>query len=159
MAIRLFITGGTIEKATKGPPHVGYDAQKTVIHDVLKEARCSVEVKVEQLMNKSSRHLTDDDRALIAKKCQAAAEDRIIITHGTITLSQTAEYLAQRVHDKVIVITGSMVPFAVEDSDAGFNLGAALVAVQTQPHGVYVAMEGRVFTYSTEKYFHDPAKE
>lgn len=159
LAIRLFITGGTIEKATKGPPHVGYDAQKTVIHDVLKEARCSVPVAVEQLMNKSSRHLTADDRALIAKKCRDAPEDRVVITHGTITMSETAEYLAAHVHDKTVVLTGSMVPFASGQSDAGFNLGAALVAVQTQPHGVYVAMEGRVFTYSTEKYVHDPAKE
>ncbi len=159
MAIRLFITGGTIEKATKGPPHVGYDTQKTVVHDLLKESRCSLDVRVEHLMNKSSRHLTDDDRALIAQKCQSAAEDRIIITHGTITMTQTAEYLASHVKDKTIVLTGSMVPFAVGQSDAGFNLGSALVAVQTQPHGVYVAMEGRVFTYSTEKYFHDSAKE
>ncbi len=159
MAIRLFITGGTIEKTTKGPPHVGYDVQKTVVHDVLKEARCSVDVKVEQLMNKSSRHLTDEDRALIAEKCNAATEDKILITHGTITMTQTAEYLASHVHDKTIVLTGSMVPFAVGQSDASFNLGASLIAVQTQPHGVYVVMEGRVFTYSTEKYFHDPAKE
>ncbi|MBI5225610.1 asparaginase [Candidatus Micrarchaeota archaeon] len=159
MAIRLFITGGTIEKSTKGPPHVGYDVQKTVVHDVLKEARCSVPVAVEQLMNKSSRNLTDEDRALIAQKCNAATEDQIVITHGTITMSQTAEYLAQHVQHKTVVLTGSMVPFAVGQSDAGFNLGAALVAVQTQPLGVYVVMEGRVFNYSTEKYAHDPAKE
>ncbi len=159
MAIRLFITGGTIDKAFKGPPHVGYESQKTAIHDALKEARCSLDITIEQLMNKSSRHQTDADRALIAQKCQSAVEDCIIITHGTITMSQTAEYLAQHVKDKTIVLTGSMVPFAVGQSDAGFNLGSALVAVQTQPHGVYVAMEGRVFTYSAEKYFHDPAKE
>ncbi len=159
MVVRLFITGGTIEKTMKGPPHVGYDVQKTVVHDVLKEARCSVDVKVEQLMNKSSRNLTDEDRVLIAEKCNAATEDQIVITHGTITMSQTAEYLAQHIHHKTVVLTGSMVPFAVGQSDAGFNLGAALVAVQTQPPGVYVVMEGRVFNYSTEKYAHDPAKE
>ncbi len=159
MAIRLFITGGTIEKSQKGPPHVGYDTQKTVIHDLLTEARSSLSIHVEQLMNKSSRHLTAEDRALIAKKCQDAPEDQILITHGTITMSETAEYLASHVRNKTIVLTGSMVPFSLGQSDAGFNLGASLIAVQTQPHGVYVVMEGRVFTYSAEKYAHDPAKE
>ncbi len=159
MAIRFFITGGTIDKAFIGPPHVGYEAQKTVIHEALKDARCSVEVKIEHLMSKSSRYFTDDDRALIAKKCQDASEERILITHGTITMTQTAEYLAAHVHDKTIVLTGAMVPFSLGHSDASFNLGASLIAVQTQPHGVYVVMEGRVFNYSTEKYAHDPAKE
>lgn len=159
MAIRLFITGGTIDKAFNGPPPVGYEAQKTAIHGALKDARCSVDINIEHLMSKSSRFFTDEDRELIAKKCLSSNEDRILITHGTITMSKTAEYLASHIHDKVIVLTGSMVPFTEGRSDAGFNLGAALVAVQTQPHGVYIVMEGRVFNYSTEKYFHDPDKE
>ncbi len=159
MAIRLFITGGTIEKSQKGPPHVGYETQKTVVGGILEESRCSLDVKIEQLMNKSSRNLTEADRAAIAEKCLQAAEDRIIITHGTITMSKTAEYLAHHVVGKTVVLTGSMVPFAVGHSDAPFNLGAALVAVQTQPPGVYVVMEGKVFSYSAEHYSHDPSKE
>ncbi len=159
MAIRLFITGGTIDKAFKGPPHVGYESRKTAIHDALRDARCSVEVKIDHLMTKSSRFFTDEDRDLIRKKCEEASEDRILITHGTITMSQTADYLAAHIKDKTIVLTGAMVPFAVNHLDASFNLGAAIIAVQTQPPGVYVVMEGKVFSYAVEHYVHDPAKE
>ncbi len=154
MAIRLFITGGTIDKSKAGPPDVGYDHQKSFVLEMLKNSRVSLDVKIEHLMNKSSRLLTAQDRDFIAKKCNEAPEERIIITHGTITLSETANFLAQRISDKTIVLTGSIIPYALGMSDAMFNLGCAFIAVQTQPYGVFATMEGRVYSYPKQYYDH-----
>jgi L-asparaginase len=92
-----------------------------------------------------SLEMTDDDRELIAEHCTKSPEDKIIITHGTDTMAETAQLLSQRITHKTIVITGAMVPYKFGSSDGLFNLGSALAFVQTLPHGVYVAMNGRYF--------------
>jgi L-asparaginase len=89
--------------------------------------------------------MTDDDRALIAEHCIKSPEDKIIITHGTDTISETARVIAQKVKNKTIVLTGAMVPYKFGSSDGLFNLGSAMAFAQTLPHGVYVAMNGRCF--------------
>jgi L-asparaginase len=94
-----------------------------------------------------SLHMTDEDRELIVHQCRAAEEDKIIITHGTDTMSVTARVLAEKVKDKTIVITGAMIPYKFGSSDGFFNLGGALAFAQTLPPGVYVAMNGRYFTW------------
>ena len=89
--------------------------------------------------------MTDDDRVLIAEHCRKSKEDKIIITHGTDTMADTAKLLAQKVKNKTIVLTGAMIPYKFGSSDGLFNLGSAMAFVQTLKHGVYIAMNGRFF--------------
>jgi L-asparaginase len=103
-------------------------------------------------MLKDSREITEEDRKLILKKCQECDEKQIIITHGTFTMPETAEYLGKKkVNGKTIVLTGSMVPFAEKNSDAMFNFGCAFTAVQTLKPGVYVTMNGKIFDFDNVK--------
>jgi hypothetical protein len=89
----------------------------------------------------------DADRALILARCTEAGEERVVVTHGTDTMEETARYLGGRVREKTIVLTGAMVPYTFGSSDGLFNLGSALSFAQALPHGVYVAMNGRHFRW------------
>ena len=93
-----------------------------------------------------SLHMTAPEREIIVQNCLKASEEKIIITHGTGTMVETAKMIMQKVKDKTIVLTGAMVPYKFGSSDGLFNLGAALAFVQALPHGVYIAMNGRYFT-------------
>jgi L-asparaginase len=112
---------------------------------MLRLGRSRLEVKIESVMMVDSLDMTDADRALVVQKCRAAAEERIVITHGTDTMTDTAAALAREITDKTIVLTGAMVPYAFGSSDGLFNLGSALSFAQLLPHGVYVAMNGKYF--------------
>jgi len=114
---------------------------------MLQRSRNATDVTVRTLMMIDSLNMTDEDRGLIAHQCRNAQENKIIITHGTDTMTVTAKVLAEKVKDKTIVITGAMVPYKFGSSDGFFNLGSALAFVQTLPAGVYVAMNGRVFNW------------
>jgi L-asparaginase len=92
-----------------------------------------------------SLEMTAADRDLIAEQCRAAPQHRIVITHGTDTMAETARAIAAAVEGKTVVLTGAMVPYKFGSSDGMFNLGSALAFVQTLPEGVYVAMNGRAF--------------
>ena len=94
-----------------------------------------------------SLEMTDEDRELIAHQCNQCEEDKIVLTHGTDTMSETAKMLAQKVKDKTIILTGAMIPIKFGSSDGLFNLGSALAFAQTLPVGVYVAMNGRYFNW------------
>jgi L-asparaginase len=98
-----------------------------------------------------SLEMTDTDRSIIVESCKRADEDRIVITHGTDTMTDTAKVLAENITDKTIVITGAMIPYKFGSSDGLFNLGSALAFAQTLPHGVYVAMNGRYFNWNNVK--------
>ena len=104
-------------------------------------------VEFRTLMMIDSLEMTDDDRQLIARQCQNSDEDQIIITHGTDTMAETAAVLAKETTNKTIVLTGAMIPYKFGSSDGLFNLGSALAFVQALPKGVYVAMNGRYFTW------------
>jgi L-asparaginase len=91
--------------------------------------------------------MTEQDRAVIADNCNRAEESKIIITHGTDTMADTARYLADKVPGKTIVITGAMIPYKFGSSDGLFNLGSAMAFVQSLPQGVYVAMNGKYFNW------------
>ncbi len=95
--------------------------------------------------------MTDGDREIIARNCRDSPEDRIVITHGTDTMTETARVLADTVPEKTIVLTGAMIPIAFGSSDGLFNLGGALTAVQVLEPGVYVVMNGRVFDWDAVK--------
>ncbi|MEI8074572.1 MAG: asparaginase domain-containing protein [Bacteroidota bacterium] len=146
MAIRIFITGGTFDKEYNELNGQLY-FKDTHIQELLKLGRCRVDVDIRTLMMVDSLEMTDDDRQLIARQCQNSEEDKIIITHGTDTMAETAVVLAKETKDKTIVLTGAMIPYKFGSSDGLFNLGSALAFVQALPKGVYVAMNGRYFTW------------
>jgi len=145
--VRIFVTGGTFDKE--------YDERTgnlffkdTHLRDMLKLARCRVPVEVRTLMMVDSLDMDDDDRELIINQCRKCDQDRLVVTHGTDTMADTARSLGQAAIDgKTIVLTGAMIPFAFGSSDGLFNLGAALAFAQSLPAGVYVAMNGRVFDW------------
>src|SRR3989338_8052871 len=114
---------------------------------MLRDATVSIPVLVEVAMLKESRRMTDADREVIARRCSECPENRILITHGTYTIADTARYLGERISDKTIVLFGSLVPFAKEKSETVFNLRFALDSLQKLPVGVYIAMGGKVFNW------------
>ncbi len=146
MAIRLLITGGTFDKE--------YDERNgslyfkdTHVHEMLRLGRCRLEVSVRTVMMVDSLDMTDADRTLILDTCRKTAEERIVVTHGTDTIAETARVLGEAGLPKTIVLTGAMIPWAFGSSDGLFNLGSALSFVQVLAHGVYVAMNGRYFNW------------
>ena len=146
MAIRVFVTGGTFDKEYNELDGKLY-FKDTHLPEMLTLARCKVPVAVRTLMMVDSLEMTPADRQLIVQQCMAAAEERIVVTHGTDTMEVTAKALGEAVREKTIVLTGAMVPYKFGSSDGLFNLGTALALVQTLPHGVYVAMNGRYFPW------------
>lgn len=146
MAIRIFVTGGTFDKE--------YDELRgrlyfkdTHVGEMLALGRSRVEVSVRTLMMIDSLDMTDADREVIVSSCRQCPDTRIVITHGTDTMVQTAAALAGAGLDKTIVLTGAMVPYAFGSSDGLFNLGSALSFAQVLPAGVYVAMNGTAFAW------------
>jgi L-asparaginase len=95
-----------------------------------------------------SLEMTDEDRQIIVDQCQRAAEDKIVITHGTDTMEVTARVLGGAIREKTVVLTGAMIPYKFGSSDGLFNLGSALAFVQTLPYGVYIAMNGKYFHWN-----------
>jgi L-asparaginase len=147
MTIRILITGGTFDKEYNELTGELF-FKDTHLPEMLKLGRCRVNVDIRTLMMIDSLDMTEQDRALIADHCIKAEEKKIIITHGTDTMADTARFLASRITDKTIVITGAMIPYKFGSSDGLFNLGSAMAFVQSLPHGVYVAMNGRVFPWN-----------
>lgn len=146
MAIRIFITGGTFDKEYNELNGQLY-FKDTHMSDLLEKGRNKVRVEIRTLMMVDSLEMTDHDRELIAHHCNQCEENKIVITHGTDTMSETAKVLAEKVKDKTIVLTGAMIPIKFGSSDGLFNLGSALAFAQTLPAGVYIAMNGRYFNW------------
>jgi L-asparaginase len=144
MGIRIFITGGTFDKEYNELNGQLF-FKDTHLPEMLQLGRNRVPVDVRTLMMIDSLEMTAIDRELIARHCQDADEDQIIITHGTDTMAETAQVLSRMVGSKTIVLTGAMIPYKFGSSDGLFNLGSAFAFVQTLPPGVYVAMNGRWF--------------
>ena len=144
MAIRIFITGGTFDKEYNELNGELY-FKDTHMHDLLELGRSRIDVEIRTLMMVDSLQMTKEDRELIVHQCNQSEQDRIIITHGTDTMADTARLLCERVKNKTIVLTGAMIPIKFGSSDGLFNLGSAIGFVQTLPPGVYVAMNGRYF--------------
>jgi len=146
MAIRIFITGGTFDKEYNELNGELY-FKDTHMSDLLEMGRSRVPVEIRTLMMVDSLEMTEEDRELIIHQCNNCEENKIVITHGTDTMSETAKILAKRVKDKTIILTGAMIPIKFGSSDGLFNLGSALAFAQTLPPGVYVAMNGRYFNW------------
>ena len=140
------MTGGTFDKEYD-ELHGTLDFRDTHLPQMLTMARSRLDVKVRTLMMVDSLEMTDSDRALIANNCRDVPERFIVITHGTDTMVDTARILAAEVPDKTIVLTGAMIPIAFGSSDGLFNLGGALTVVQVLEPGVYITMNGRIFSW------------
>jgi L-asparaginase len=144
--IRIFVTGGTFDKTydeirgrlTFGDTHVS---------EMLRLGRSRVDVSVRTLMMVDSLDMADADRELIVRSCAQCEQSRIVVTHGTDTMVETARALAAGAATKTIVLTGAMIPYAFGSSDGLFNLGSALSLAQVLPAGVYIAMNGQHFTW------------
>ena len=146
MTIRVFVTGGTFDKSYDEISGK-LDFKDTHVPEMLRLGRCRIAVEVRTLMMLDSLEMKDADRELILANCRGASEDRIVITHGTDTMTDTASVLGAAALPKTIVLTGAMVPYAFGSSDGLFNLGSALSFAQALPPGVYVAMNGRCFAW------------
>lgn len=142
-ALRIFTTGGTIDKIYFDA-RSEYEVGEPQIGEILHEMNVQLRFDITPLMRKDSLDMNDADRAHIRSAVTAAAEDRIVITHGTDTMTQTAAALAG-IPDKTIVLTGALNPARFRGSDAMFNIGGAVAAAQIAQPGVYIYMNGRVF--------------
>ena len=142
--IRIFVTGGTFDKKyDELTGSLSFD--DTHLPEMLQLGRCRVDASIRTLMMIDSLEMTDADRRLVVERCREAAEARIVVTHGTDTMAETARALVAAEIGKTVVLTGAMVPYAFGSSDGLFNLGSALSFAQVLPAGVYVAMNGRCF--------------
>lgn len=150
MPIRIFITGGTFDKEYNELDGKLF-FKDTHLPEMLKLGRCKVPVEPRTLMLVDSLEMTDADRQIIVDQCNKCKEERIVVTHGTDTMEETASVLGKNIHDKTIVLTGAMVPYKFGSSDGLFNLGSALAFAETMPHGVYIAMNGRCFNWDNVK--------
>ncbi len=146
MTIRIFVTGGTFDKEYDELEGKLY-FKDTHLHEMLELGRCKLKVEVRTLMMIDSLEMTDLDRQIIVENCAKCDEERIVITHGTDTMGETARVLGKILENKTVVLTGAMVPYKFGSSDGLFNLGSALAFVQTLPHGIYIAMNGRCFLW------------
>jgi L-asparaginase len=147
MIVRILVTGGTFDKE--------YDElegrlyfRNTHLPEMLELGRCKVKVDIRTLMMIDSLEMTEQDRRIILENCIKCREENIVITHGTDTMEETARVLGEASIPKTIVLTGAMIPFKFGSSDGLFNLGSALAFAQSLPRGVYVAMNGRYFSWN-----------
>jgi L-asparaginase len=148
--IRIVVTGGTFDKTyDEIQGRLSFGA--THLPEMLRLGRSRVETTIETLMMIDSLDMTDADRGRIVTACAVSPEDRIVITHGTDTMVETARAVAQGVTGKTVVLTGAMVPYAFGSSDGLFNLGSALSFAEVLPPGVYIAMNGQHFPWDRVK--------
>jgi L-asparaginase len=147
MTLRLIATGGTFDKHyNELNGTLGFT--ESHLPEVIQRSRMTIPVALDVLPLLDSLDMQDADRQRILAACQAAPEQAIVIVHGTDTMPETAAVLGAAKLDKTIVLTGAMIPYAIANSDAQFNLGLACGVAQTLAPGVYVAMNGQVFTWN-----------
>lgn len=145
--IQILITGGTFDKSYN---HISGDLffEKTHIPEMLERSKCRLNVNVKTLMMIDSLEMTKKDIEKIIDECKKTKSSRIVITHGTDTMVNTAKKIAEKIKNKTIVLTGAMIPYAFgSSSDGFFNLGSALSFVQTLKNGIYIAINGQYFDY------------
>jgi L-asparaginase len=142
--IQVFVTGGTFDKEYNELNGNLY-FKETHLHEMLSLGRSKLDLSIASLMMKDSLDFVEADRALIASACNTTEAERILITHGTDTMTITALYLQKFCPNKTIVLTGAMIPYKFGSSDGLFNLGSALAFTQVLSSGVYIAMNGKYF--------------
>lgn len=144
LRIQVFVTGGTFDKAYN-ELNGNLFFKETHLHEMLHLGRSNLDLSITTLMMKDSLDFVEADRANIASACNTTDAQRIVITHGTDTMTTTALYLQKHCPNKTIVLTGAMIPYKFGSSDGLFNLGSALAFTQVLAKGVYIAMNGKYF--------------
>jgi L-asparaginase len=145
--IQLFVTGGTFDKEYNFITGELY-FKDTHLPEMFERGRSKLDIDVKTLMMVDSLEMTDADRDIICYHCKQTPHEKIIITHGTDTMVDTAKKIAKQNIDKTIILTGAMIPYAFgTSSDGFFNLGSSLAFVQVLPPGVYVVMNGKCFVW------------
>jgi len=142
--IKIFITGGTFDKEYNELTGKLY-FKRSHMYELLELGRCRLDVDIETLMMVDSMEMSNTERNSIIQRCKEEPVQQIVITHGTDTMVETAKMLADTIKDKIIVLTGAMIPVRFGSSDGLFNMGSALSFVQALSPGVYIAMNGQVF--------------
>ncbi len=150
MTIRVYVTGGTFDKEYNEIEGSLF-FKETHVNEMLRLGRCRIELDIRTLMMIDSLDMADSDRKIILENCKNTKENKIVITHGTDTMVETAKTLGQTITDKTVVLTGAMVPYKFGSSDGLFNLGSALAFVQALPNGVYICMNGKYFIWNNVK--------
>ena len=150
MPVRILITGGTFDKEYDEITGKLY-FKDTHMQEILDLGRSKLEVKIRTLMLLDSLEMTDHDRDVILDNCRRVSENKIVITHGTDTMTETGKVIANAKLEKTIILTGAMIPYKFGSSDGLFNFGGALAFAQALPHGVYIAMNGRCFDWDKVK--------
>jgi L-asparaginase len=144
MTIKIVVTGGTFDKEYN-PLNGQLYFNRTHVPEMLRLGRSRLHTHIKRVMMIDSLSMTEADRKKILDECRTSVEDKILITHGTDTMTETAKLLGQHIKDKTIILTGAMIPYAFGSSDGLFNLGSALAFLQTLPPGVYISMNGKYF--------------
>ena len=146
--IQIFITGGTFDKEYNYITGQLY-FQDTHLKEMFERGRCTLEIDIKTLMMVDSLEMTSADRQIIIHNCKKSPSDKILITHGTDRMVETAKMIAEHDIQKTIVLTGAMVPYAFgTSSDGFFNLGSALSFLQLLPPGVFICMNGQYYNWS-----------
>ena len=146
MAITIFVTGGTFDKEYNEITGELF-FKDTHIREILELGRAQLDVKIKKLMLVDSLNMTDEHRSVVLENCVGTKDKKIVITHGTDTMTETAKFIAREKLKKTIVLTGAMIPYKFGSSDGLFNLGSAFAFAQILPSGVFVAMNGRFFDW------------
>lgn len=145
--MKVLITGGTLDKQYN-PLNGELVFNQSSVMDMLAQSRNTLKIDLDTLMLKDSLEMSDDDRLHILQACNACEDNQIIITHGTDTMVESAQTIAVQLNpNKTVVLLGAMIPYHFKGSDALFNLGCAMTAVQILPAGIYITMNGQVFDY------------
>ncbi len=146
MTIKILVTGGTFDK--EYDPLTGQlYFNETHVLEMLRLGRSRLHTHIKKILMIDSLNMTEADRKKILHECQISVEDKILITHGTDTMTETAKLLGQHIKNKTIILTGAMIPYAFGSSDGLFNLGSALAFLQILPPGVYISMNGKYFPW------------
>lgn len=146
MKLKIFATGGTFDKVYNESDG-SLIFKETNLSRILDDAKSKADIEIETIMMIDSLYMEEPHRQEILDKCSLCKEDRIVVTHGTDTMAETAKLLGEKIKDKTIVLTGAMIPYSFVKSDANFNLGCAIAFAQALPKGVYVTMHGKIFDY------------
>ncbi len=145
-SIQFFITGGTFDKEYNELNGTLFFKDSHLV-EMLRLGRCLTSYQIRTLMMIDSLNMTDNDRKIILDNCISCSSNNIIITHGTDTMVETARLLGETIKNKIIILTGAMIPYKFGSSDGLFNLGSAIAFCQTLSNGVYIVMNGNCFTF------------
>jgi len=147
MKIHIITTGGTIEGLDYENP-IQKQSNIRSIQDMIGRVIEKSEYSIDKLLDKDSKFITKEDRVIIETKIRDSSLNKILLTHGTVTMIETAQYLGKLSLDKTIVLTGAFILGTNPETDASFNLGYAISALKFLDKGVYIAMNGKIFSWN-----------